>query len=137
MMERSAKFSSVPALQGARVLVVEDDVLLLMEIESILLEAGAEIAGCCQTVQEGLAAAKLDGVGAAVLDVRVGRETIAPVARLLADRGTPFMFYTGQVENDPALAEWLGHTVVSKPAGPGVIVAAIAELLPRRSAGRA
>ena len=128
MMEQSAKFSKATVLQGARVLIVEDDLLLLMELESILLEAGAEVAGSCRSVREGLAAAD-DRVAAAILDVRVGRETIAPVARRLASRGTPFVFYTGQVQNDPELAEWLGCTVLSKPARPGTIVAALAELL--------
>jgi hypothetical protein len=46
-MEQPFRFGVVPALRGARVLLVEDDVLLLMELEAILREAGAEIAGCC------------------------------------------------------------------------------------------
>jgi DNA-binding response OmpR family regulator len=128
-MKEQFRYGVAPALRGARVLLVEDDILLLMELQAILREAGAEIAGCCRTVREALAVAERDGVGAAILDVRVGRETIAPVARQLASRGTPFIFYTGQVESDPELAEWTGHRVLSKPARAGAIVAAIAEAL--------
>ena len=128
-MEQPFRFGVVPALRGARVLLVEEDVLLLMELEAILREAGAEIAGCCRTVREALTIAERNGVAAAILDVRVGRETIAPVARQLASRGTPFIFYTGQVENDPELAEWTGHRVLSKPARASTIVAAVAEAL--------
>jgi len=51
------------------------------------------------------------------------------VARQLASRGTPFIFYTGQVENDPDLAEWTGCRILSKPARASAIVAAIAEAL--------
>jgi DNA-binding response OmpR family regulator len=131
MTERSAKFGSAAALDGARVLIVEDDVLLLMELETILRDAGAEIVACCRTVQEGLAAAGKCNAAAAILDVRVGRETIAPVARQLADCGTPFIFYTGQVKNDPQLAEWQGYTVLSKPARASAIVGALAEVLQR------
>jgi DNA-binding response OmpR family regulator len=123
-------------LQGTRVLVVEDDVILLMELEAILLEAGAEIAGLCRTVKDALAATDKDGIAAAILDVRVGRATIAPVARQLARRGTPFIFYTGQVETDPVLREWAGRKVLSKPARPGAIVAAVADLVQRPAAGR-
>ncbi len=54
---------------------------------------------------------------------------MAPVARQLARRGTPFVFYTGQVENDPALAEWSDRKIVAKPAQAGTIVAALAESL--------
>jgi len=128
-MEQPFRFGVVPALRGARVLLVEDDVLLLMELEAILRDAGAEIAGCCRTVREALAVTERDGLAAAVLDVRVGHETIAPVARQLASRGTPFIFYTGQVGNDPDLAEWTGCRVLSKPARASAIVAAIAEAL--------
>lgn len=116
-------------LSGARVLVLEDDPLLLMELESILQDAGAEIIVCCRDVIDGLKAVKGNALAAAVLDVRIGRATIAPVARELAERRTPFLFYTGQVENDPALAEWSDHIILFKPAPPAVIVAAVAPLL--------
>jgi DNA-binding response OmpR family regulator len=131
MMQVRTQLSSAPApaLRGARILIVEDDALLLMELEAILQEAGAEIAGSCRTVQEAVKAAANDRVGVAILDVRIGGETIAPVARQLADRGTPFVFYTGQVENDPHLTAWPGHTVLSKPSRPGAIVAALAAAL--------
>ena len=128
-MEERFRFGVAPALHGARVLLVEDDILLLMELEAILREAGAEIAGCCRTVREALAVAERNGLAVAILDVRVGRETIAPVARQLANHGTPFIFYTGQVENDPDLAEWTGCRILSKPARASAIVAAVAEVL--------
>ena len=123
-------------LHGARVLVVEDDPILLLELESILQDAGAEIVACCRNVKDGLMAVEKNGVAAAILDVRIGRTTIAPVARQLAERGTPFLFYTGQVENDPALAEWSDHVVLSKPARPATIVAAVALLLEDSGAGQ-
>jgi DNA-binding response OmpR family regulator len=115
-------------LKGARVLVVEDDFLILMELETILSEAGAETAGC-RTVKDALTLAEKDGLAAAVLDIRLGRETIAPVARELARRGVPFVFYTGQVNTDAVRAEWPDHGLVPKPAQPRAIVNAIADLL--------
>jgi DNA-binding response OmpR family regulator len=117
------------SLGGACVLIVEVDALLLMELESILQDAGAEIVACCRNVRDGLAALEQKPLAAAILDVRIGQETIAPLARQLASRGTPFLFYTGQVESDPALAEWLDHAVLSKPARPAAIVAAVSHLL--------
>jgi DNA-binding response OmpR family regulator len=128
-MNRPFTSPPVPALRGARVLVIEDDALLLMELEAILNEAGAEVVGVCRTVADGVAAAQQDGITAAVLDVRIGRDTIAPVARQLARRGTPFMFYTGQLGSDAAIAEWPNRTVVAKPAPAHTIVAAVADLL--------
>jgi|SRR5437764_7558944 len=120
------------ALKGVRVLVVEDDAILLMELEEILQEAGAEIVGHCRTVADALASVDKNGISAAVLDVRIGKDTIAPVARQLGRRGTPFFFYTGQVGSDPALEEWRGCKVVAKPAQAHTIVAAVIDLLHRR-----
>jgi DNA-binding response OmpR family regulator len=128
---------AISVLQGARVLIVEDDGLLLRELELILLGAGAAIAGCCRTVKEGLAVAEKDSVTAAILDVRIGRDTVAPVARQLARRGTPFMFYSGQLEDDPVLAEWAGRKFLYKPARPSAIVAALADLLAPAGGGTA
>jgi len=129
-MNTSPSSRAASLLQGVRVLVVEDDALLLMELETILIGAGAEVIGVCRTVADGVTAAQQDGIAAAVLDVRIGRDTIAPVARQLASRGTPFVFYTGQVDNDPAIAEWRDHAIVAKPAKAATIVSAVAGLLP-------
>ena len=116
------------SLKGVRVLVVEDDFLILMELEAILGEAGAETAGC-SSVRDALALAETNGLAAAVLDVRLGRETVAPVARELARRGIPFVFYTGQFDTDAMRAEWPGRRFVPKPSQPRTIVNAVADLL--------
>lgn len=128
-MEQRAKPNGVPTLAGVRVLVVEDDAILLMDLETILSEAGAEIVGSCRTVRDALAAIGKRPLSVAVLDVRIGGETIAPVVRQLGKHGTPFVFYTGQVGKDPALAEWSGSRIVAKPASGRTIVAAVAETL--------
>jgi DNA-binding response OmpR family regulator len=130
-MQQQARDGATPALRGARVLVVEDDAILLMDMEIILRDAGAEIVGACRTVMDALATIRKQALSIAVLDVRIGGETIAPVARLLCKHGTPFVFYTGQVGKDPALAEWLGSRIVAKPASGRTIVAAMAETLER------
>jgi DNA-binding response OmpR family regulator len=126
--ESSVRVETAPALDGVRVLVVEDDFIIALQLESLLLNAGAEIVGLCRSVEEALSLIEAGDVGAAVLDVRLAGETITPVARRLAQRGTPFVFYTGQVGGDPTLAEWRGCTVLSKPASARAIVAAVAAL---------
>jgi DNA-binding response OmpR family regulator len=117
-----------PALKGVRILVVEDDPLLLLDLESVLLDAGADIAGLCASVAEALQSIKQREVDAAILDFGLGRETAAPIAECLMARGTPFCFYTGQVITDPRLAAWKDHPILHKPAPPRVIVATMARL---------
>ena len=92
-MARIASRDTPPRLQGARVLIVEDDVLLLMDLEAILMDAGAEVVGLCRTVADGLAAAQRETIAAAVLDVRIGGDTIprSPGTSLAA---APRLFFT-------------------------------------------
>jgi DNA-binding NtrC family response regulator len=117
-------------LGGARILVVEDEAILALDLVSILKEAGAEIVGPCGTVKEALATvAGTTPVDAALLDVRIGHETVAPVPRLLARHGIPFVFYTGQIARDSTLNEWPECKIIVKPADAGLIVSAIADLL--------
>src|SRR5690348_15892247 len=51
-MERQAKVDGTPPLDGAPVLVVEDDFLILAELESGLTDAGAEVVGPCRDARE-------------------------------------------------------------------------------------
>ena len=116
-------------LEGARLLVLEDDIILLMELESLLGDAGAEAVVACATVGEALAAAEQESFAGAVLDWRLGRETAAPVARRLARLKIPFIFYTAQT-GIADFREWPQSIVVSKPARPREIVAALRKVMP-------
>jgi DNA-binding NtrC family response regulator len=126
---------SALALDDARVLVVENDFIILMELESLLIEAGAEIVGLCQTVKDALVLAEQDGLSAAVLDIHLASENIVPVAARLANRGIPFILYTGQLtagsEIDRIREHWPGCKIVQKPAHRTTLVTAIADLLGR------
>jgi DNA-binding NtrC family response regulator len=132
-MQSQARVSDDRKLEGLRVLVVEDDAILLMDLEQILQSAGAEIV-LCRSVADALAALAENRIAAAVLDFRIGQETIVPVARQLSQRGTPFIFYTGQLAGDLALAEWRRCSVVIKPAPARKIVAAVVEALNTKDA---
>jgi DNA-binding response OmpR family regulator len=99
-MEQSVKHKAVAPLGRARVLIAEDDALIAIDLEMVLAEAGAEVVGPCLTVEDALIAAAERELSAAMLDIQLRNETIEPVARLLARRNTPFVFYTGQLETD-------------------------------------
>jgi DNA-binding response OmpR family regulator len=117
-----------PRLDGARILVVEDDFLIGLELAAVLSDAGAEVVGPSQSVAAAMMTAE-EPLSAAILDMRLGEETVAPVARLLAARHVPFLFYTGQSETDPLRCEWPECRILAKPAMPPSLVAALAALL--------
>jgi DNA-binding response OmpR family regulator len=83
------------SLQGKRVLVVEDDALLLMSLQDMLADFGCAVAGCAMALEPALQMARDLAIDIAVLDVNLGGELVTPVAELLAARGVPFVFATG------------------------------------------
>lgn len=133
-MGSPGKFAVTKTLAGVSLLLVEDDFLLLLELEAVLRDAGAEPVYSCRTVAQALTFLDGAAITAAILDVRVGRDSVAPVAIKLAQRGTPFLFYTGQTAEDRITAQWPDCPVLSKPASRGAIVKTLAGLLNPRPA---
>jgi DNA-binding response OmpR family regulator len=118
-------------LSGVRVLVVEDDWLLAMDLEETLVEAGAVVVGVCQTLDAAMARANDDDFAVAVLDFSLGPDTASPLARRLVRRGLPFVLYTGKSRSEPSLAEWRDRPIVEKPAPSRVLVSALRTALSR------
>jgi CheY-like chemotaxis protein len=102
-------------LDGRRVLIVEDESLVAMLLETILEDMGCVAVGPASSVRDGLIAAKDEAdLDAALLDVNVAGEHVFPVAAALKDRGVPFVFSTGYGEGGLP-TEWRGHPTIQKP----------------------
>jgi DNA-binding response OmpR family regulator len=111
-----------------RVLVVEDEPIIALEIEDILRDAGFEIAGCVGSVDNALAMLKGVDCDVAVLDANLRGKTVEPVAVALHQRGRPFLFVSGyrRVYLPDAFPD-APH--LSKPFEPGELITAIRQLL--------
>jgi CheY-like chemotaxis protein len=85
------------ALDGLRLLVVEDETLVAMLLEDMLTDLGCVVVGLAGTVTQGVAIARSADLAldAAVLDVNIGGERVFPVADALMARHVPFVFVTG------------------------------------------
>jgi PAS domain S-box-containing protein len=80
---------------GSRVLIVEDEALVALQLQNDLESAGHHIVGPARSLKHGLMLATQEQVDAALLDVRLGRETSAAIADQLLTRSIPFAFATG------------------------------------------
>jgi DNA-binding NarL/FixJ family response regulator len=82
-------------LRGLRILVVEDEFLVAMELETMLRDLGSEVIGPLGRLDEAVAIAREETLDLAVLDVNIGGQPVTPVADALAARSIPFVFCTG------------------------------------------
>ena len=121
-MEREIEHDQV--LRGMRILVADDEFFIAAAIEDTLREAGAEIVSAA-TLPAALKCASEEDLCAALLDIRLGRQTTEAVADVLAARAIPFVFYSGQTLPDSMREKHPGARVLSKPAGQEVFVEAM------------
>ncbi|TCT10651.1 response regulator receiver domain-containing protein [Tepidamorphus gemmatus] len=99
-----------------RVLVVEDEFLIAMEVESLLTEAGHEVVGPVADIEEALGLIAKQPIDAAVLDVNLGDgATSARLAAELVRQRIGFVLSTGYRQQDLATVYGTDVTVIQKP----------------------
>ena len=117
-------------LTGRRILIVEDEGLILLTIQDIVQDLGCVVAGTAVragAAVELIASAPID---AALLDVNLGAgESSAPVAEALAARGIPFAFVTGY-GTDGVPQPFRDRPVLPKPVDERRVEAALRAMLP-------
>jgi two-component sensor histidine kinase len=116
-------------INGLRLLIVEDALLLTLELEAGLEEAGAVIVGSAADVDEAMRMIDLP-LDAAVLDANLNGVSVLPVAEALAARGVPFVFATGYGDSKMA-PQGFGAPVIRKPYDVTQVAAALADVTGR------
>jgi CheY-like chemotaxis protein len=83
------------SIQGKRILVLEDDVLIALDAAGALEEEGAIVLGPVHRISAALALLEEERPDGALLDVNIAGTTSADVAQRLSSRGVPFVLATG------------------------------------------
>lgn len=97
-----------------RVLVVEDESLVAMDIEDAIAGLGHEVVGPIAELHEALAAVADESLCCAILDINIRGGHSYPVADILLERGVPVLLLSGYYE--ATLPERLhGVTLLAKP----------------------
>lgn len=99
-----------PLAPPARVLVVEDNMIIALDTEQHLLDLGVERVDLAASNAAALAVLDDDQPDFAVLDFNLGDETSEPVAQALEARGVRFAFASGYGDVD-GLAGDYAHKV--------------------------
>lgn len=97
---------------GLKVLLVEAEPLVAMDIEDMLRDIGCEVVAVASTLPEAINKAGIVEVDIALVDVFFGGEPHSEIAGLLAKRTIPVLFTA-----PPSAGQSLDGRTMSKPFG--------------------
>jgi len=113
-------------LGGLRVLVLEDEFLIAMDVEQLCRDHGAEEVVIARDMRD----IDIDDVNGrfdvAIVDVMLGGTSTLDFARQLMERGLPFVFASGYANLEEINVSFPGVAVVGKPYGGNDLVQAVA-----------
>ena len=113
----------MPPLADLRVLVVEDEVFIALEIEERLRRLGCAVVGPVGRLERALELARGEALDGALLDVNVKGGFVYPVAAELRTRAVPVVFSTGYAP-EALPAAFRDLPFLRKPFGAGQLEAA-------------
>ncbi len=119
-----------------KILIVEDDALIAMELSERLEEMGYQVLGPAMTLAEAeAAAANAERPDAALLDANLAGQSSVPAGAALAARGVPVAFCTGYDEVKNLPPELKSAPVLTKPVSDEKLAATLKQMLARESNG--
>lgn len=119
-------------LGDLRVLIVEDEMLIAMNLEQILIDAGVSDIVTASSAAAAIEALKTKAPDVAILDVNLGSHTSAAVAEELERRNIPFMLTTGYGDRSAITSQFPAVPVLNKPYEAAAIIAQVSALAAAR-----
>ena len=120
--------SASQSASGVRVLLVEDEALIALDVKDMLARLGCVVIGPAPRVAEALELLEREGPELAILDVNLGRERVTPVAEALRERGIPFVLATAYGRCHLPEESLREVPLLPKPIDPCLLQSALADL---------
>jgi two-component SAPR family response regulator len=83
-------------LAGRRILVVEDEVILAMEIVAEIEDHNGVVLGPVSTLEAGINAFRDEDPDACIVNINLGPDKVYELADLLIDQDVPFVFASSE-----------------------------------------
>jgi DNA-binding NtrC family response regulator len=115
-------------LSGYRILIVEDEALIALDLAGVLQQLRAIVVGSVSNVAAARKLVSEATIDCAVLDVNLGVESVAALIPELDALQIPRVFMTGHAENDLPRA-WTVWPVLEKPMVMGDLLRAIERVI--------
>ena len=113
-----------------RILIVEDEVLVALDMTDILEDLGFEVVGPAVHQEDAVALAREAEIDAGFLDVNLGEnKTSQPVAVILRERKIPFIFVTAY-DASQVTFRTSDERILRKPVTSSDMLASLREVMP-------
>jgi DNA-binding NarL/FixJ family response regulator len=127
-MSETANISG-SALDGRRVLIVEDEPFIAFDLADAIENSGGTVVGPASTVTEALALISAGRVEAAILDVNLPDGDVGPVIAALAGQNVKLLVHTGAGLSPELQRQYPSLRVFLKPTPPPLLASVLAATL--------
>ena len=105
-----------------RILVVEDEALIALQLEMEIEDIGHTVAGTCMNLPECLLFLEDSEIDGAILDVDLRGVDVFPAAEKLRQKNIPFVFHTGHGDKRQIEERFPCSTVFKKPTSTEIML---------------
>jgi CheY-like chemotaxis protein len=110
-------------LEGLKILVLEDEFLIAMDVEQLCRDHGAVDVAVARGLEE---IGDRQDFDAAIIDLLLNGVSTLDFAARLRETGKPFVFASGYTENSEVAQRFPGVTLVGKPYSGNDLIEAVA-----------
>jgi DNA-binding response OmpR family regulator len=118
-----------PSEDRPSILVVEDELVIAMALETALEDAGYAVVGPASTIPAAVALLAARRPAAALLDVNLDGRSVVPLARRLVAVGVPFALHTAYTADRLTAPVLRAVPMVPKPLQAAALQRVLRELL--------
>jgi two-component SAPR family response regulator len=119
----------MPFLRGQRILIVEDEWLVAIELQALLEQQGCIVLGPVNTVARALTLLDRERPDFALLDLNLNGQQSTPVASVLSAQRVPFVVVTGYGEAASRKPDMQAAPYIGKPVDHRALVRLLSQML--------
>ncbi len=116
-------------LAGRRVLVVEDQFVIALDMEQMLRVLGADAIDLATSIPDAFAAIARTPPDLAILDLKLETETTVPIAEALQAHAIPLIFVSGYGDLNAVPPSLRGTPLLRKPVDRAALAGILNQLL--------
>ena len=114
-------------LHGTRVLIVEDEPIVALDLAMTVEDEGAYVEGPICRLEQALERDGLNRLDAAIVDVDIAGREVFPLTDRLKASGVPIVFHTARTDLAFLQARYPRAQIVRKPSAANEVAAALGQ----------